>query len=106
MTLEEPAAQLRKQLDSGYWSKVPVTEANIRAVLDATEPTAPPHPMEKTREARENARRDERTVERRAKALELAVSASVGGIVVDQELSCLAVADLFLTYIETGERPA
>jgi hypothetical protein len=65
-----------------------------------TEPATPPHPMDKAREQRENNRRDERTVERRAKALELAIIARVA------DVPLLETADSFLNYIENGRTPA
>jgi hypothetical protein len=73
-----------------------------------TEPATPPHPMDKVREQRDNARRDELVKDRRAKALELAaalysVPASEGLIL---PVNVFDLSDELLTYIETGERPA
>jgi len=72
----------------------------------ATEPPrepATPRPIDTVREQREADRRDEAVKERRAKALELAVTISTVGA---QDRPLLPLADVFLRYIETGEHTA
>lgn len=77
----------------------------ISAFKTPTEPAMPPHPLDKAREQRDADRQEERTQDRRAKALELAVLRANANEGTPPE-EVFVAADQFRAYIETGERPA
>lgn len=79
----------------------------VRKADEPAQPALPPvvRPIDKAREDRDTERKKDAVRDRRAKALELAVQWWPQRPITDTG-SLLDLADDFVKYVETGERPA